>query len=286
MAAPRDDKAVERRQSGVEEIDALFDPFDLLLADPQRLNLAVLALGTAQIGAEIEEIVLNTAQYAVNLVIADVENRDTDDRIRLVDPAICGYAHMELWQARTVTERGATIVAGASVDPIEFHGVFRCGRVGLLDPASELCQSLASVSSVVSVERKGVRAIRSLAFGDQIGKAVKNCGGGAGGLVGENSFDGKVEKRIRDKRPLSGRRRRRDFFEQDINQAHHRLQFGDLLHHRANLGVHGAYCRSARPGSAQPMPIGRAAAFLVWCSTLRRSACRASWRSPDLARGA
>jgi hypothetical protein len=156
VATPWNDKAVERLQSGVEQIKALFDPFDLLFCYPQRLDLAMFTLGTAKIGAEVEEIVLNAAQYAANLCIVDVEKCDTDNRIRLVDPAISRDAYVELWQAPPVAERGAAVVAGASVDPIEFHQSFRCGRVGLLDPAPETCQSLASVSSMVSVEREGI----------------------------------------------------------------------------------------------------------------------------------
>ena len=60
-----------------------------------------------------------------------------------------------------------------------------------------------SFLSVVPAEREGIRADGSLAFGDQIGKAIEDCGGRARWLLGENALNGKVEKRIRDERPLS-----------------------------------------------------------------------------------
>jgi hypothetical protein len=48
---------------------------------------------------------------------------------------------VEFRQSRPVAERCAAVIAGAGVNPIEFHGGTRRGRVGLLASASRLCQS-------------------------------------------------------------------------------------------------------------------------------------------------
>jgi len=54
-----------------------------------------------------------------------------DNRIRFVNAAVSCDAHVKLRQPCPVSERRAAVCRGASVNPIEFHGVFRCGRVGL-----------------------------------------------------------------------------------------------------------------------------------------------------------
>ena len=176
---------------------------------------------------------------------------------------------------------------------------------GLLDSASEFCQSLSAVSRIcasssplreetrfggraprkndcgiavaatapkvrilllriVPAEREGIRADGSFAFGDQIGKAIEDCGGGARCLLGENALDGKVEKRIRDKRPLSRRRRSRNFFEQNIDQAHHRLQSAISSAIGQTAGFMAALIAAAQGrGRRKPKPVARAAALLV-----------------------
>src|SRR5438132_11101326 len=45
-----------------------------------------------------------------------------DNRVRFVDAAIGGDARVELRQSRPVAERSAAVIAGAGVNPIEFHG--------------------------------------------------------------------------------------------------------------------------------------------------------------------
>src|SRR5215472_8920502 len=100
----------------------------------------MLPLGPAEVAAEIEEVVLNPGQDIANIDILNIQHRDADDRVRLVDAAISRHADVEFWQPRPVTERRAAVVAGASVDPIEFHGRFPMRSSGLLAPASEVCQ--------------------------------------------------------------------------------------------------------------------------------------------------
>jgi hypothetical protein len=141
LTAARKNEAVERCQGGVERIDPFFDPRNLPFADSQRLYFAVLPLRTAQVAAQIEEVVLNVGQDIANTVILNMQQRYADNRIRFVNAAVRRDAHVELRQPCPVAERRASVVAGASVDPIEFHGVFRCGRVGLLGTAPRFCRN-------------------------------------------------------------------------------------------------------------------------------------------------
>src|SRR5258708_939083 len=123
MAAAWKNKAVERRQCRVERIDSLLDPRNLPLADPQRLHFAVLPFGTAEVAPEVEEIILNVGQHIANDNIVDMQQSYADNGVRLVDAAIGRNARVELRQSRPVTERSAAVIAGACVNPIEFHGV-------------------------------------------------------------------------------------------------------------------------------------------------------------------
>src|SRR5271155_445977 len=81
----------------------------------------MLPLWTAQIATEIEEIVLSSAQDVANIGVAYMQQGNADNRVRFVDAAVGCHAHVELRQPRRVAERSATVVAGASVNPIEFH---------------------------------------------------------------------------------------------------------------------------------------------------------------------
>jgi len=82
----------------------------------------VLPLRTAKIAAEVEKIILNMGQHIANHNIIDMQHGDADDRVGFVDAAIGGDARVELRQARPVAERCAAVIAGAGVNPIEFHG--------------------------------------------------------------------------------------------------------------------------------------------------------------------
>ena len=103
-------------------IDSLLDPRNLTFADPQRLHFAVLPFGTAEVAAEIEEIILNVGQRIANDNVLDMQQSYANNRVRFVDAAIGGNACVKLRQSRPVAERRAAVIAGASVNPIEFHG--------------------------------------------------------------------------------------------------------------------------------------------------------------------
>ena len=62
--APGENKRGQRRQFGIEGIDVAFKPLDLARQHPQALRLAV-ALGHGEVGAEIEQIVLDAPQHRI-----------------------------------------------------------------------------------------------------------------------------------------------------------------------------------------------------------------------------
>ena len=65
----------------------MFETLDLRRHNAQPTSAAPAAFRRAQIGAEIEEIVLNTAEYVVSLSVG-VKPSDTDSGIGLVDGAV------------------------------------------------------------------------------------------------------------------------------------------------------------------------------------------------------
>jgi hypothetical protein len=117
MAAARQNKAIERRQARVQRIDLFFDPSHLPFGNAQRRDLRTR---------------LRTSQMSWSSMC----NRTTPmNRVRFVDASISRDAHVKLWQSRSVAKRRAAVVAGARVDPIEFHGDLPVRASGLLAPA-------------------------------------------------------------------------------------------------------------------------------------------------------
>src|SRR6201981_733691 len=110
----------------------------------------MLSLRTAEIATEIEEVVLNSGQDIANIDIGNMQHRNADDRVRLVNAAVGRHADVEFGQPRPVTKRRTAVVAGARVDPIEFHGGVPVRSSGLLDPARELCQRHSAISRICS----------------------------------------------------------------------------------------------------------------------------------------
>ena len=65
----------ERAQGGVHRVDLAFEPLDLRRDDAQRPGGAAAVLRRAEIGAEIEQIVLYPGQHRVGLRVAAVWSR-------------------------------------------------------------------------------------------------------------------------------------------------------------------------------------------------------------------
>ena len=66
LAAAGQDEGIERLKLGVHGVDLVLQPLDLRRHDAQRLLAALaLAFGRAEIGAEIEQVVLDAGQHGV-----------------------------------------------------------------------------------------------------------------------------------------------------------------------------------------------------------------------------
>jgi hypothetical protein len=74
--------------------------------------------GRGEIGAEIEQFVLDARQHRPRLA-AGMEQGDADHAVRLVDVADRGDPGIGLGDARAVDEPGFAGIAGAGVDLVE-----------------------------------------------------------------------------------------------------------------------------------------------------------------------
>src|SRR5271165_3603584 len=120
----RQDKRVERPQRRVYRVDLAFEALDLGRGDAQCSSRASALFRGAQVGAEVEEVVLNAAEHFVCRRIG-MQPGDSDRRICFVDGAIGGDAQCVLRDARTVAERGLAGITAARIDPSQSNHLRR-----------------------------------------------------------------------------------------------------------------------------------------------------------------
>jgi len=120
-AAAREDKGSQRRKLGIKPVDLAFEPGHLRLRhrEPRAARPPALA-GRAQIGADVEEIVLDARERGIERrVIAGMEPRDSERGIGLVERAVGGDAQVVFLAPLAAAERGGAVIPGAGVDLIE-----------------------------------------------------------------------------------------------------------------------------------------------------------------------
>src|SRR5205823_925259 len=116
LAPAQEDEAPELRQRRVRLVAVGLETVDVRLGDPQ---LAVsLRIGHREVGAEIEELVLETLQP-----LAGGDARPAEQRVQLVDGAVGLHERIELGDARAVAERRLARVAAACVDARQPYGL-------------------------------------------------------------------------------------------------------------------------------------------------------------------
>ena len=100
-------EGAQRRQLGIERVDLVFQPLHLLGVDGEPRAARPLALvGRAEIGREVEQIVLDARQHRVDRGrIRGVQPRDADRGIDLVDDAVGGDAQVIFLALLAVAER-------------------------------------------------------------------------------------------------------------------------------------------------------------------------------------
>ena len=116
-AAAGKHEGAERLQLGVHLVDLALEPRDLRRGDPEALAPVVLAR-RGEIGAEIEEVVLDARQHRVEFG-RDREPRQPDMGIGLVDGADRREAEVGFRPPLAGAERRGAGVAGAGVDLVE-----------------------------------------------------------------------------------------------------------------------------------------------------------------------
>src|SRR5437764_4434728 len=130
--AARQHERAQGTEVGVERIDLLLEPRHLRVGDGEPgaagtfpLSFALVRLGRAEIGAEVEQVVLDARQHGVDLrLLPGVEARDAEAGVELVDGAVGGDAQVVLLAPLAGAERGGAVVAGARIDAVEDdHGV-------------------------------------------------------------------------------------------------------------------------------------------------------------------
>src|SRR5712691_1939727 len=124
-AAAGQDERIERTQGGIHLVDLALEPRDLRRDDaqcPRRLVpwRAPPLFRRAQIGAQIEQIVLDARQHLIGLAVG-MKPRQSDSGIGFVDGAKGRDAQRLLGHAGAVAERSFARVAAARVDAGEPH---------------------------------------------------------------------------------------------------------------------------------------------------------------------
>lgn len=84
-----------------------------------RLRFAIGKIGYAQVGSDVEQIILNDGQLAVDRVGQSGSPRQPQHGIQLIRAAIGDNAGMLLGDATAVTQRGFAGVATTRVDAVE-----------------------------------------------------------------------------------------------------------------------------------------------------------------------
>ena len=101
----------------VHRIDFGLQPVDLALHDAKRV-FVLFEIGVAEIGPEIEQIVLDAGQHRRRLA-RGMETRQTDGRVGFVDGAIGADPRIVLGDAGAAAQRGLSAIAAACVDSAE-----------------------------------------------------------------------------------------------------------------------------------------------------------------------
>jgi len=119
-ASPGQDEGAQRLQLGVVPIAIGFELVDPGAAYPQGLIGIARTQRSGEVGADVEEVVLDAQQGGAHIV-ADVagSQRDADGRIGLIGVGIRGQAHIGLRRPAEIPERRRALIAGAGVDPGE-----------------------------------------------------------------------------------------------------------------------------------------------------------------------
>src|SRR5690348_2048971 len=117
-----EDEGTQLRQILVVVVAPALEAVDVLLGDPQRGILRVRHHGRAQVGADVEEIVLHVCENGHHVGVEFTQTqRHPDVGVRLVDGGVGVQTWIVLRGHAHVTQPGLSAVAGSRVDPRQVH---------------------------------------------------------------------------------------------------------------------------------------------------------------------
>ncbi len=131
-----EDERPQRRQVLVVVVAPGLEAVDVLLLDPQRRELGVLHDGRAEVGADVEQVVLHVYQDGADVLLQVVRQRDPELRVRLVHVGVGVQPRVVLGRDAHVAEPRLAAVTRACVDAGEVHhGGDSSGRIWLKNPS-------------------------------------------------------------------------------------------------------------------------------------------------------
>jgi hypothetical protein len=111
------DEAGQVRQFRVPGVAGLLEPLRVGGGDPQRRELRVGDDGRAQVGADVEQVVLDARQQRAHLGLRPAQRQcDADDAVGLVDVGVGHQTRVGLGHPAHVTEVRLAAVPGLRVD--------------------------------------------------------------------------------------------------------------------------------------------------------------------------
>ena len=114
---------------GVHRVDLRLQPVHLGLRHAQGRPFRIVLVRRAQVGAQIEQVVLDAREHGVGRpvvvhpVALSVTPREAEDAVAFVDRAVGRHAGVVLRHPRAAAQAGQPLVAAAGVNPVQLdHG--------------------------------------------------------------------------------------------------------------------------------------------------------------------
>ena len=111
----RENEVLERTQLGAQAIHERLERVHVSLLDPRHGSAVLVLLGDAEVGAQVEELVLDPGQSLSEFVHRPRDEGDADARVELVHGAVRPHPHGVLRDAPAAAQPGGPVVAASRV---------------------------------------------------------------------------------------------------------------------------------------------------------------------------
>ena len=160
-------------------VDVALEPLDLACKQAQPFRLA-LALGHREVGAEVEQIVLDHAEHRIERGVLQMHAHDADRGIGLVDGSIGRDPQIVFRTPLARAERGGAVVAGPRIDAIEHDHVRRLALF-LLPLWEKVAHEVATDEGSASADAKDFAKRRQTPHPDRVFRWIRPLPQGRGG---------------------------------------------------------------------------------------------------------